>query len=122
MHISNKTSLSVLNTAMYIAKWESDEKSSRVIEIAGSPLFANLYNEMIDEMIRPDADNPDIMGKWERWRAIEHRPDQLERMRVWIKGMRPWSGWSREQKLRMIEYLLSPFRATDATIAELLSL
>jgi hypothetical protein len=122
MEISDKRSLSVLMTALYVAKWESDDDNAHVAEIAGSPVLARLYNVLIDEVVSLDADNPEIVRKWEGWRAIEQRPEQLNRTRDRIRGLRLWASWSGEQKQQMIECLLSLFKASDATLDELLAL
>jgi hypothetical protein len=122
MEISDKHSLTVVMTALYVAKWESDDGNAHVAELAGSPVLAKLYNVLIDEVVGLDADKPEILNKWERWRAIEQRPEQLERTRDRIRSLRQWASWSREQKRRMIGYLLSPFKASDATVEELLLL
>lgn len=122
MEIADKRSLSVLMTAMYVAKWESDDDNSHVSEIMCSPPFARLYHDLVDEVIRLDASGPDAVRRWESWRAIERRPDQLERTKARIRTIRLWPSWSREEKLQTVEYLLSPFRATAATLDELLSL
>ena len=63
MNISDKPSLSVRMTALYIAKWEADAKDTHVITISGSPFFAKLYNELVDDMIRLDGDNPGKVRK-----------------------------------------------------------
>jgi hypothetical protein len=122
MEISDKRSLTVVMTALYVAKWESDDGNAHVAELAGSPVLAKLYNVLIDEVVDLDADKPEILNKWERWRAIEQRPEQLERTRDRIRSLRQWASWSREQKRQMIGYLLSPFKASDATVEELLLL
>lgn len=108
MQIEDERTLSVLMTAMYVAKWESDDDNAHVSEIAGSPVFARLYNELIDEVIRRNAGKPTVVREWESWRAIEQRPDQLERTRGRIQRLRVWSSWSREQKQQMVEYQLEP--------------
>jgi len=122
MKIADKKTLSVLMTALYVAKWESDDDNAHVAAITGSPFFARLYHDVVDEVVRLDASKPAAVRRWESWRAIEGRPDQLERTKARIRSMSPWSSWSREERLQMIEYLLSPFRATAATLDELVSL
>jgi len=123
MEIADKQSLSVLMTAMYIAKWESDDDNAHVTEIAGSPVFAQLYRDLVDAVIRLDADKPPAVRRWEAWRAIEQRPEQLDRTRARIlSSSRLWATWSREQKQYWVACLLSPFTATAATLEELLAL
>src|SRR4051812_27142511 len=81
MEIADKQTLSVLLTSLYVAKWESDEGNAHVAELSGSPSFARLYNDAVDEMIRLEAGRPDVVQSWQRWRAIETHPDPLERTR-----------------------------------------
>lgn len=122
MEIADKQTLSVFLTALYVAKWESDEQNAHVVELAGSPYFARLYNDAVDEMIRLEAGRPDAVRTWQRWRAIEAHPDQLERTRARIQAIRLWPSWSGPQKQQMIEFLISPFTATPATLEQLISL
>lgn len=122
MKIADKQTLSVLLTSLYVSKWESDEENAHVAELSGSPSFAKLYNDAVDEMIRLEAGRPDAVRNWQRWRAIEAHPDQLERTRARIKSIRLWPSWSREQKQQMLLFLISPFMATPATLEQLLSL
>lgn len=122
MEITAKETLSVLMTSLYVAKWESEDDNPHVRELAGSPPFARLYNDVVDAMIGLDSARPDAVRNWQRWRAIEGRPDQLERTRVRIRSTQLWPSWSRQQKQQMVELLLSPFTATSATLEELLAL
>ena len=120
MEINDKRSLSVLMTALYIAKWESDDDNSHVNELSGSPFFSKLYHDVIDEAIRLDLDKPAAIRRWEDWRSIEQRPDQLARTRARIRNIRQWPSWPLEQKRQVVEYLLSPFKATEVTLQELI--
>jgi hypothetical protein len=122
MQITDRRSLSVLMTALYVAKWESDDESSHVREISGSPVFSRLYHDVVDAVIALDSDKPDVVRKWQMWRTIEQRPAQLERTRDRLKSIGLWSSWSREQKLLMVEHMLSPFVATVETLEALASL
>jgi hypothetical protein len=122
MEIADKRALSVLMTAMHVAKWESSDDNSHVKELAGSPYFSKLYNDVVDEMINIDSGKIDAVHRWENWRAIEQNPEHLEKTRSRIRGIRAWQTWPIEQKRQMIENLLSPFKATPATLDELLSL
>jgi hypothetical protein len=122
MEIRDKNTLSVLMTALYVAKWDSNEDSSYIIEISGSPFLARLYNDVVDEMIRLESDKHGANQKWMNWRSIEQRPRELEKTRTRIKNMALWAQWPREQRQQIIEYLLSPFNATQPTLEELLSL
>jgi hypothetical protein len=121
MDIDDKDTLSVLMSAMYVAKWEAAD-SSRVTELAGSPYLSRLFNDVVDELARLDASQVNDASKLARWRAIEGRPAELERVRARIRSTRLWSSWTDEQKRSMVEYLLSPFRATPDTLKELISL
>jgi hypothetical protein len=122
VQIKDRDTLLMLLTAMYVTKWEAAD-SSHVDELAGSPYFARLYNDAVDEIVRMDSDNPTEFTRWEHWRTIEARPVQLERTRNRIRqGKDVWQTWSREQKTEFIRILLSPFRANPATIEDLASL
>src|SRR5205823_3403797 len=113
----------VLMKGLYIVKWDSDDSNSTVFELVGSPYFAKLYRDLVDESMHKDAWKPDATKKWVRWRSIEARPEQLERTRARIQRMMPkWSSWSQDQKREMVDILLSPFVATQETIEELISL
>jgi hypothetical protein len=109
-------------TAMYVAKWESSDDNSHVKELAGSPYFTKLYNDVVDEMVNIDSGKSDAIHRWENWRAIEQNPEHLKKTRSRIRDIRAWQTWSIEQKRQMIEKLLGPFKATPATLDELLSL
>jgi hypothetical protein len=118
----DRRQLSVLMTALYIAKWESDDENSHVQEISGSPIFARLYNDAVDAMIALDSKKPDAVRKWHAWRSLEQRPEALDRTRSRIKQLTPWGTWTREQKLQMVMHLVSPFVATQSTLASLANL
>lgn len=74
----------------------------------------------MDGLIRLEADKPDAIEKWARWRTIEGRPEQLQRTRARIQKMHMWPSWSEEQKRQILEILLSPFVAAPDTIDELM--
>jgi hypothetical protein len=122
MEIVEKTHLSVLMTALYVAKWESDDDNAYVKELAGSPFFSQLYHDVANAVIQFDAGKPPALRRWENWRAIEQRPIQLELTRARIKRISQWPGWSREQKRNYVLCLLSPFTATEDTLEALISL
>lgn len=118
MEITDKNSLLVLMTAMYIVKWEISDDNAHVDELIGSPFFARSYNDVTDAVIGLDLAGWMQCKKWEHWRAVERRPEELEMIRERIKRMLPWRAWFAEQKRQMVEILLSPFKATPATLAE----
>jgi hypothetical protein len=122
VEITDKQTLSILLTSLYVAKWESGEENPHVVELSGSPYFAKLYNDAVDDMIRLEAGRADAVRNWQRWRTIEDHPDELERTRARIKSIGMWPSWSKEQKRQMVEFLLSPFTATPATLEQLISL
>jgi hypothetical protein len=122
MEILDKNSLSTLMKALYVAKWESDDENAHVTELAGSPHLARIFNEIVDEFIRLDDGRPDAARQWSHWRSIEERPEELERLRARIKAMSSkWGRWTREQRLEMVDILLSPFTATATTLEELIA-
>lgn len=122
MEISDKQTLLVLMTSLCYTKWESDDDDSRVAELSGSPYFAKLYNDVVDEVIRLDSGRSAAIQRWQEWRAIEGRPLQLELVKARIKKLPLWVSWSREQREQVVATLLSPFTATDATLEALISL
>lgn len=122
MEIHDKQTLLVLMTSLYHTKWESDDGDSRVAELSGSPYFAKLYNDVVDEVIRLDSERPAAVQRWQEWRAIEGRPLQLELVKTRIRNLPLWGSWSREQREQVVMTLLSPFTAEDATLEVLLSL
>jgi len=123
MLIVKEPLLSVLQAALYVVKWEGeDDDSSRVAELAGSPYFAELHHRVVDELISLEADKPPLVQKWNRWRAIEERPEHLERTKKRIRETTLWKTWSMEEKREWVEILLSPFWATAPTLDDLLSM
>jgi hypothetical protein len=122
MEIEDSRLLSVLQMVMYVAKWEGDDTSAHVIDLAESKCFSELYRKVVDELIEMESVDPALVKRWTVWRAIEDRPGQLARIRKRISETALWSAWSIEQKRQWVEVLLSPFCATNTTLDELSSI
>jgi hypothetical protein len=120
MNVTGKTALSVLQKAMFVAKWDAPNDNPNVMDVAANPHFAALYRNLIEELIRGEPAHPRAVSGWKRWRVIEDRPEQLERVRAWIRRTESWGDLTPDQRRDLVLVLLSPFVATADTLDELL--
>jgi hypothetical protein len=122
MDVTDKNALRVLQMVMFVAKWIAPSNNATVVELSSSRDFGKLYCDLIEELIRGEPTHPRAVSSWKRWRIIEDRPDQLDRVRVWIRRTANWRNLSVDQRRELVLVLLSPFVATTATLDELLSM
>lgn len=84
------------------------------IEVAFSPVIANLCNELVDALTKIDEekDNKNI-GRWQNWRKLENKQFYRERAMKNAMLCDEWNTMEDDKKIKIAKNLLSPFIATE---------
>lgn len=105
-----------LHKALLEAKFHQNPDNNYV---AGSPIIAKIYNELIDLLTNYDLQNK---GKedWTEWRKLCNQNYYKERI---IEGIKRFGGWKvldfNKKRDRVLNYA-SPFTCTENDIAMLI--
>lgn len=105
-----------LHKALLEAKFHQNPDNNY---IAGSPVIAKIYNELVDLLTNYDLQNK---GKedWTEWRKLCNQNYYKERI---IEGIKRFGGWEvldfNEKRDRVLNYA-SPFTCTENDIAMLI--
>lgn len=100
-----------LHKALLEAKFHMNPDN---IEVAFSPVIANLCNELVDALTKIDEekDNKNI-GRWQNWRKLENKQFYRERAIKNAMLCDEWNIMEDDKKIKIAKNLLSPFIVTE---------
>lgn len=109
-----------LHKALLEAKFHLNPDNAYV---AGSPIIADLYNEILDVLGKMDEEKDEKnTGKWEEWRQLKNQSFYRDRAfenaikEPFLKSR--WMNMENEGKMNVARNYLSPFIATEKELKE----
>ena len=114
--IEDKWELLAMYRALMAAKFSPESPR----ELPGSPFLAAVCERTV-AALQEHGIGSQSPSSWAEWLQAERFPEQLAFVRQLLAECRKWPEWSLAQRQEYVRLLLSPFRASADTIAELLA-
>ena len=112
LEIKDYYSLVSLHKSLLEAKFNLSPDNE---DISGSPLVANLFNEVTSLLLKSEKG-----AEWEKWLQLKNQPDYKKRAILRMKKYNRWQNASVEKKREIAENYLSPFTFSDEELKEVI--
>jgi hypothetical protein len=120
MTILDRDQLLALFDAMHITKWKIKGANAHVNVLFGSPILAELYAALADELQAIQSDSPEEIERWKTWRSLESHPQEMQTVSEYISKSGPvWNDRSNDERVAHVRAMISPFHASEITLARL---
>lgn len=84
--------------------------------VSGSPLVANIYNQIRDLLIESDDGD-----KWKEWFQLSNRQDRKNQAIILMKNCENWEGATANEKSKIASDYLAPFIFDDQELKEVIA-